>query len=197
MHSWPRPWLILATVRRPRLDTPNYWACETSSIQGRESWYFRIFQTQTQFSEGTLFHQESLFKSVILGLHPTMSCTQVETSLYGIVLKVQCLWVTEKYLQKITDKATWFRFPLDFVAVVFFTILEMPPCRERAFHGEVLQIPADRRETGAPKEVIPFHTFPLLGVKDYLERLFALAKLVIKRATFKKNFTNNLAKVVF
>lgn len=73
----------------------------------------------------------------------------------------------------------------------------MPPFCERAFHAEVLQIPADERETGAPKEVIPYHTFPLLGVKDCLESLFALAKLVIKRATFKKSFTNNLAKVVF
>lgn len=62
----------------------------------------------------------------------------------------------------------------------------MPPCYERASHAEVLQIPADRRETGAPKEVIPYHTFPLLDFKDCLASLFDLAKLVIDEQFLRK-----------
>lgn len=49
---------------------------------------------------------------------------------------------------------------------------------EDTSRAKAIQIPAGRREMGAPKKVMPYLTFPLLGLTGCLTSLFALAKVV-------------------
>lgn len=58
----------------------------------------------------------------------------------------------------------------------------------------LLQIPPDRRETGAPENMVPFHAIVLLGFKGCLGSLFALAKLVIEEQFLRRGLLINYQK---
>lgn len=82
----------------------------------------------------------------------------------------------------------------------FWSILETSalfdrPCCGRAVHTGVLQIPAGRRRTGTPINVIPYHAFPLRGFKDWQACL--LGKACNWWAVFDKGFASNLPKEMF